>query len=115
MHAGWGSTVEGLTFGKPLILLPILADQGLTARGMAEKKVGVEVPKKEEDGSFERNAIAKCLKLVMLEEEGELIRSNALRMMKILGDDKRNNQYVQEFANYLIQNRRQNSMSVPLA
>ncbi|KAL6010933.1 hypothetical protein ACLOJK_001376 [Asimina triloba] len=108
-HAGWGSTVEGLALGKPLVMLPMHADQGLIALRMAEKKVGVDVPRKEEDGSFEGDGVAKCLKLVMLEKEGELIRSNALQMMKIFGNEKRNNQYIEEFVNYLIENRRQNS------
>ncbi|KAL6010938.1 hypothetical protein ACLOJK_001381 [Asimina triloba] len=113
-HAGWGSTVEGLAFGKPLVMLPMFADQGLIALLMVEKRVGVEVPRNEEDRSFEADAVAKCLKLLMLEEEGRLIRSNAFEMMKIFGNQKRNDQHIQEFANYLMENRRQNSVPVPL-
>ncbi|KAL6010934.1 hypothetical protein ACLOJK_001377 [Asimina triloba] len=114
-HAGWASTVEGLAFGKPLVMLPMHADQGLIAQRMAEKKVGVEVPREEADGSFQGDAISKCLKLVMMQEEGETIRSNALEMTKIFGNAKRNNQHIEEFVNYLIENRRQNSLAVPLA
>ncbi|KAD7478526.1 hypothetical protein E3N88_01662 [Mikania micrantha] len=51
-HCGWGSICEGLTFGHPLIMLPFLVDQGLNARAMVDKQVGIEVPRNEEDGSF---------------------------------------------------------------
>ncbi|KAK3126641.1 hypothetical protein QOZ80_7AG0559850 [Eleusine coracana subsp. coracana] len=47
-HCGWGSSVEGLfRFGHPLVMLPFIVDQGLIARAMAERGVGVEVPRKD--------------------------------------------------------------------
>ncbi|XXG74262.1 hypothetical protein AAC387_Pa07g3030 [Persea americana] len=58
-HAGWGSTVEGLSFGKPLVMLPMIADKGPNARLMQEKKVAVEVCRNERDGTFTRDALAK--------------------------------------------------------
>nr|CAD1818485.1 unnamed protein product [Ananas comosus var. bracteatus] len=40
-HCGASSVIEALRFGLPLIMLPLIVDQGLIARAMAEKyKVG---------------------------------------------------------------------------
>ncbi|KAK9067340.1 hypothetical protein SSX86_014666 [Deinandra increscens subsp. villosa] len=36
-HSGWGSIIESLWFGLPLILMPMVADQGLCAKLLVEK------------------------------------------------------------------------------
>ncbi|XP_058079747.1 UDP-glycosyltransferase 91C1-like [Magnolia sinica] len=115
MHGGWGSSVEGLAFGKPLIMLPMIADQGLITRVMVGKKVGVEVPRNERDGSFTQEGVAKSLKLVMGEDEGGSIRSNAREMMKIFADKEQHNQYIKDFADYLIEHRCRDCVPAPLA
>ncbi|XXG74253.1 hypothetical protein AAC387_Pa07g3021 [Persea americana] len=104
-HAGWGSTVEGLSFGKPLVMLPMMADQGLITRVMEERKVGVEVCRNERDGSFTRDAVSKALRVVMVEKEGECIRENAKEMKDIFGDKGRHDHYIDEFVQYLIKHR----------
>ncbi|KAL7234138.1 hypothetical protein ACSBR1_017687 [Camellia fascicularis] len=38
-HCRWSSMIEGLQFGKPLIMLLFMVDQGLNARVLHEKKV----------------------------------------------------------------------------
>ncbi|GFS34543.1 hypothetical protein Acr_00g0034600 [Actinidia rufa] len=70
-HSGWGS-IESLGFGLPLILMPMVADQSLNAKLLLEKGVGYEVPRNE-DGSFNRDPVAKSVRLVMVEQEGELL------------------------------------------
>ena len=50
MHSGWGSVTEGLARGVRLALLPLVFDQGLIARHLVEKKMGVEVARDEDDG-----------------------------------------------------------------
>ena len=49
-HCGWGSVAESLRFGLPLVMLPFITDQGLIARIMAERGVGVEVARRDDDG-----------------------------------------------------------------
>ncbi|XP_022880689.1 putative UDP-rhamnose:rhamnosyltransferase 1 [Olea europaea var. sylvestris] len=54
-HCGWSSFIEGLAFGLPLIALPFLVDQGLNARVIADRHVGIEIPKNDEDGTYTKN------------------------------------------------------------
>jgi UDP:flavonoid glycosyltransferase YjiC (YdhE family) len=68
-HCGWSSLVEGLLFGRPLVMLPIFGDQWPNARAMEGRKVGVQVARDEDDGSFDRHGIAGAVRAVMLEEE----------------------------------------------
>lgn len=70
-HAGWNSVTEGLARGVKLVLLPLMFDQGLNARLLVEKKMGVEVARDEEDGSFAPKDIAAALRTVMVEDAGE--------------------------------------------
>lgn len=65
MHGGWGSAIEALALGKPLVMVPMMMAQGLNARTMEERKVGVEVPRNERDGSFTRDGVATTLRLVL--------------------------------------------------
>ncbi|KAL2527977.1 UDP-glycosyltransferase 91A1 [Forsythia ovata] len=85
-HCGWSSFVEGLTFGHLLIALPFLVDQGLNARIIADKQVGIEIPKNDEDGSYTKNSVSDSVKLVMVESEGKKFRDKAKEMSAIFGD-----------------------------
>ncbi|CAA3011891.1 UDP-rhamnose:rhamnosyltransferase 1 [Olea europaea subsp. europaea] len=85
-HCGWSSIIEGLTFGHPLIALPFVIDQCLNARVIADKQVGIEIPKNDEDGSYTRSSVSNSIKLVMVESEGKKIRGNAKEIREIFGD-----------------------------
>ncbi|XP_071727086.1 putative UDP-rhamnose:rhamnosyltransferase 1 [Rutidosis leptorrhynchoides] len=98
-HSGWGSIIESLGFGHPLILMPMVADQGLCAKLLVEKRVGYEVPRNE-DGSFSRDMVAKSVKLVMESEEGEQIRKNASQMQSVFCDSNLHNDYISSFVGY---------------
>ncbi|CAN6209624.1 unnamed protein product [Urochloa humidicola] len=101
-HCGWGSTLEGLfRFGHPLVMLPFVADQGLIARAMAARGVGVEVARNEEDGTFGGEDVAAAVRRVMAEEEGEEFARNAREMQEVVGDRVRQEQYVDELVEYL--------------
>lgn len=94
-HCGWSSIIEGLQFGRPLIMLPFLYDQGLNAREL-DKKVGIEVPRDEEDGWFTKNWVAESVRLVVVEEEGKIYRDEAKKMSYIFGDQALHDNYINE-------------------
>ncbi|THF98345.1 hypothetical protein TEA_022583 [Camellia sinensis var. sinensis] len=86
-HCGWSFVIKGLQFGKPLIMLPFMVDQGLNARVLHEKKVGIEIPRDEEDGSITRNSVADSIRLVMVDNnEGLIYRKKAKKMSALFGD-----------------------------
>ncbi|KAF8732157.1 hypothetical protein HU200_016126 [Digitaria exilis] len=100
-HCGWGSTVESLfMFGHPLVMLPFVFDQGLIARAMAVRGVGVEVAR-DGDGSFSGEDVAAAVRRVMVEEEGEELARNAKELQRVVGDRVRDEQYVDELVEYL--------------
>ncbi|KAL3843793.1 hypothetical protein ACJIZ3_001196 [Penstemon smallii] len=99
-HSGWGTIVESLGYGHPLILLPMVADQGLNAKLLVEKEVGYEVPRNE-DGSFSADMVAKSIRLVMVEPEGEKLRLNAAHMQSIFDNQESQEHYTNSFIEYL--------------
>ncbi|GMH15279.1 hypothetical protein Nepgr_017120 [Nepenthes gracilis] len=103
-HSGWSSVIEALQFGLPLIILPFFVDQGLIARDLADRRVGIEVPRDEEDGSFTRDSVAESLRLVVVEEGGRPYREKAKEMSTLFGDRSLHDQYVDKFAEHLTNN-----------
>ncbi|KAL7143882.1 hypothetical protein ABFS83_08G221200 [Erythranthe nasuta] len=100
-HCGWSSIVEGLMFGHPLITLPFLVDQGLNSRVIAEKQVGVEIPRNEENGSYTSNSVADSVKLVMLENDGKRFRERATEIGAVFGDTELHRRYIDNFIKFL--------------
>lgn len=84
-HSGWGTTAEALGHGLPLVLLPMVSDQGLTPKLLVEKQVGYEVPRNE-DSSFSRDVVAASVRRVLVEEEGEQLKLKAAEMQSIFGN-----------------------------
>ncbi|KAI3854088.1 hypothetical protein MKW92_048647 [Papaver armeniacum] len=100
-HCGYNSVIEGLAFGRVLVLLPMLNDQGLNSRLLEGKKVGVEVERNERDGSFASESIAEAVKIAMVADEGQVLRTNAKEMIDIFGNEKLNISYVNNFVQFL--------------
>ncbi|KAH7852372.1 hypothetical protein Vadar_024055 [Vaccinium darrowii] len=101
-HCGWSSVVEGVRFGRPLIMLPLVLDQCLNARVMESYQVGIEVPRDEGDGSFTRNSVAESIRLVMVDKEkGSIYRKKAKEMSSLFGDKVLHDQYLDDFVQYL--------------
>ncbi|KAG5557059.1 hypothetical protein RHGRI_007346 [Rhododendron griersonianum] len=72
-HCGWNSMLESLKFGVPVIAIPMHLDQPANARVVEEVGVAVEV-EREEDGRLNRYEIAKAIRKVVVEKNGEGIR-----------------------------------------
>ncbi|XP_008804284.2 putative UDP-rhamnose:rhamnosyltransferase 1 [Phoenix dactylifera] len=113
-HCGWSSLVEALQYGLVLVLLPLFDDQGLNARLMVDKKLGMEVPRNDEDGSFAREDVAGTLRLVMVDKEGEECRVRAKEMGGVLGNEEVEDRHLKNFVEYLKDNGRRASKA-PLA
>ncbi|OUZ99750.1 UDP-glucuronosyl/UDP-glucosyltransferase [Macleaya cordata] len=105
-HCGWSSIIEGLALGCPLILLPVIHDQALNSRILEWKKIGLEIERDEEDGLFTKESVAKSLRTVVVEEEGEMFRAKVRELRGVFGDKERHDRYVGDFARYLKENRR---------
>ncbi|RLM85343.1 putative UDP-rhamnose:rhamnosyltransferase 1 [Panicum miliaceum] len=102
-HAGWSSLVEGLLFSHPFVMLPLFGDQGLTARLMAARGVGLEVPRGDGDGSVAREDVAAAVRRVLVEEEGEAFARVVKELQRLLWDRERQEGYVDELVGTLLQ------------
>jgi hypothetical protein len=101
-HCGRSSLVEGLLFGHPLIMLPIFGDQGPNARVMAGRKVGLQVARNEDDGSFDRHGIASAVRAVMVDEDTKSIFvANAMKIQQIVADKELHERYIDGFVQQL--------------
>ncbi|KAJ1274922.1 hypothetical protein BS78_05G096500 [Paspalum vaginatum] len=97
-HCGRNSLVEGLLHGRPLIMLPIFGDQGPNARVMEGKKVGLQVPRDEDDGAFDRHGVAGAVRAVMVgEETRKVFVENALKVQEVVADTELQERYIDEF------------------
>uniref|UniRef100_A0ACD5V489 Uncharacterized protein n=1 Tax=Avena sativa TaxID=4498 RepID=A0ACD5V489_AVESA len=100
-HCGWGSTVESFAFGLPLVMLPFVIDQPLIAQAMEEKGIGVEVPRDDTDGSFNRDGVAAAVQRVMVNDEGKLLASRARKLQEILADQTAQERYIDNLVEHL--------------
>ncbi|KAJ3696462.1 hypothetical protein LUZ61_000167 [Rhynchospora tenuis] len=100
-HCGPSSVIESLQFGHPLILLPLIIDQGLIARVLEERGVGVEVPRDAETGDFDQEGVARIVRFVMVEEDGKLIRCNAEKIQPIFTDKISQEKHLDGFIKHL--------------
>lgn len=101
-HGGWNSIIEGL----PMVL-PIMFDQGLNARNPVERKIGIEVPRNDEDGLFTGDAVAEAVvRLVLVEDEGECFKAEARLCKQVFGDEELQGKCVRNFLEHLRYNRK---------
>ncbi|XP_068309360.1 mogroside IE synthase-like isoform X2 [Pyrus communis] len=77
-HGGWNSTLEGLSLGVPMVVMPQWSDQPTNAKFLELWGVGVRVQKNEE-GIVSREEIEMCVREVMGGERSGEIKRNALK------------------------------------
>lgn len=79
-HCGWNSTVEALSLGIPMVVMPQWTDQTMNAKLVQDVwKIGIRVKFDEGLGFVGREEIAGCIKEVMEGEKGKEMKRNALR------------------------------------
>lgn len=105
-HCGWNSVIEGLSYGRVLILFPVMNDQGLNARLLVGKGLSVEVPRAESDGFFTSDSVAETIRVAMVSEVGESVRGNAKEMKVLFGDRSLNERCIDNVISYLEENRK---------
>ncbi|KAI6696026.1 hypothetical protein NL676_023736 [Syzygium grande] len=78
-HCGWNSTMEGVSLGVPMVVMPQWTDQPTNAAFIAEVwKVGLRV-KANEKGIVTGEEIESCINEVMGGERGKQIKENSLK------------------------------------
>ncbi|EEF32261.1 UDP-glucuronosyltransferase, putative [Ricinus communis] len=78
-HSGWGSTIESLSAGVPMLCWPFFADQPTNCRySCNEWGVGMEI-----DNNVKRDEVEKLVKELMEGEKGKEMRNNATKWRKL--------------------------------
>ncbi|KAK8444369.1 hypothetical protein SEVIR_9G124800v4 [Setaria viridis] len=96
-HGGWASTIEGVMSGHPMLFLTFLDEQRINAQLIERKKAGLRVPRREKDGSYDRQGIAGAIRAVMCEEESKSVfAANAKKMQEIVSDRNCQEKYIDE-------------------
>ncbi|XP_054781767.1 UDP-glycosyltransferase 74G1-like [Prosopis cineraria] len=78
-HCGWNSTLEALSLGVPMVLMPLWSDQRTNAKIIKDVwKVGVRV-QFDEKGIVRRQALKKSIREIMKEEGRSEVKNNAIK------------------------------------
>ncbi|XP_058081471.1 putative UDP-rhamnose:rhamnosyltransferase 1 [Magnolia sinica] len=99
-HSGWASIIETVHYGHALIVLPLANVHSLDARMLVDKGLAIKV-EVNDDGSFHRDAVARSLRLAMVEEEGERFRLKSIEMKATFSDQTLHENSMNEFINFL--------------
>ncbi|GJY27857.1 UDP-glycosyltransferase 85C1-like protein [Tanacetum coccineum] len=77
-HGGWGSIIESLSAGVPMICCPFLGDQRTNCRQMCKEwEVGMEIGR-----DVKRDEVEKLVRVLMEGAEGEKMRKKAMQWKK---------------------------------
>ncbi|KAF3633379.1 putative cyanidin-3-O-glucoside 2-O-glucuronosyltransferase-like [Capsicum annuum] len=89
-HCGWGSVMEALSCGVPIIAMPMQHEQPLNTRLLVnDVGVGLEI-QRDEEGNIRREGVAKTIREVVLEESGESVRNKAKELKERMRENGEN-------------------------
>ncbi|WMV40345.1 hypothetical protein MTR67_033730 [Solanum verrucosum] len=105
-HCGWNSTLEAISLGVPMVTMPQWTDQTTNAKLVKDVwEIGVRA-KQDEKGIVRREVIEECIKLVMEEEKGKLIRENAKKWKElarnVVDEGGSSDKNIEEFVSKLV-------------
>ncbi|XP_075660610.1 mogroside I-E synthase-like [Castanea sativa] len=84
-HCGWNSTLEALSLGVPMVVMPQWSDQATNSKFVMDVwKVGIRV-KVDDKGVVTREEIELCINEVM-GEKGEEMKRNTLKWKKLANE-----------------------------
>ncbi|KAL4200681.1 hypothetical protein AMTRI_Chr02g212400 [Amborella trichopoda] len=101
-HSGTSSVIEGLTTGKRLVLLPMMLDQGLIARLVADEwRAALEIERANlQDGSFTAESVCRAVQRAVSEEDDSETWRNAKDLQaRIFCDTELEMHYLSKFVN----------------
>ncbi|KAL8159725.1 hypothetical protein V2J09_001262 [Rumex salicifolius] len=99
-HCGWGSVLESMKFGVPIVAMPMQFDQPINARLVASLDAGFEV-RRDERGEYKRDEIARVIRRVVVEEDGKDLKRKAKDLSQVMLN--KGEEDVDEVAKQLVQ------------
>lgn len=95
--------LEAVRFGVKIIALPMHINQGLDARFVSgELQIGMEIGRGE-DGSFRADEVCRCVREIMVGEEGGHVAENMDKVKeRLFGEEEIQERYIREFIKHLL-------------
>lgn len=82
-HCGWNSTLEALSLGVPMVVLPQWTDQTTNAKFVADVwEVGIRA-KRDEKGMIRKEEMERCIREIMEGDKSEDVKRNADKWKKL--------------------------------
>ncbi|CAH9138649.1 unnamed protein product [Cuscuta epithymum] len=104
-HGGWNSTIEALSIGVPMVVMPQWTDQTMNAKLVVDMwKVGRRV-RVGEDGLVSREEVEGCVREVLDEVKGKEMKENAVEWSRLakeaLSEGGTSDQVIEQFLSAL--------------
>ncbi|KNA03214.1 hypothetical protein SOVF_211330 [Spinacia oleracea] len=81
-HCGWNSTIETICAGVPILAWPMMADQHLNSKMVAEE-IGVGLRVEIVDGFVKWDGLSKMVKVLMEGEMGKVVRKKVKELSEV--------------------------------